>query len=118
MPRIDQNVTICGRSENDCIEKVKVEMNSGKNSSLTCNCPYGCHDIKFDMELSSTPIFKDMVYLKRLGLSPGDTSILQVYYQQSTHRSYVMDELVGLTEFLCEFVKENGIFEFSICFFL
>lgn len=101
MPRPDENVTICGRSEDKCVSRVRDEIHVGTNDTFKCNCPYGCHDIKFDMELSSTPIFGEAPHIKNKGLSAGNASILHVYYQRGFYRSQDKKELIGFTEFLC-----------------
>lgn len=81
MPRLLPNISICGRLENDCIQKLRDEIHVGSNSSFKCVCPYGCHDIKFEMELSSTPIFECAPQIKKSGLSAGNASILQgIFY--------------------------------------
>lgn len=102
MPAIDPNITICGHSESKCVEELKDEINLGKNDSLQCKCPYGCHGIKFDMDLSSAPIFEKIPFLKKIGISAKNTAILQVHYQQSVYHSQDMEELIGFTEFLCK----------------
>lgn len=77
MPRLHPNIKICDRSDSDCLEKLRDEIHVGLNSSLKCDCPYGCHDIKFEMELSSTPIFVGAPQVKKHKLSAGNASILQ-----------------------------------------
>lgn len=103
MPRIHPNITICGRANNGCVEKLRHEIHVGTNDSFKCDCPYGCHDIKFEMELSSTPIVdKVLPVVGKVGHSASNTSILQVYYKRGYYRSQDKEELIGFTEFLCK----------------
>lgn len=103
MPRPKHNMTICGISNNECIKNVKIKMRMGLNNSFYCNCPYGCHAIKYEMALSSTPMFDHAPLLQRYNLTVENTSILHVYYQSSFYRSQNKEELIGFTEFLCEY---------------
>lgn len=105
MPRVYANITICGRSDDKCIDTLRNEIKVGSNSSLKCDCPYGCHNIKFEMELSSMPIFEGAPRLQKNNLSRGNASILQVYYQSTYYRSEDKEELIGFTEFLCMFIS-------------
>lgn len=91
---------MCDHSDLECVNRVRDELHAGMTDSFKCDCPYGCHDIKFDMELSSTPIFKDL--MKKKGVLAENASILQVYYQRGFYRSQDREELIGFTEFLCE----------------
>lgn len=101
MPRLHENITICADSNMECVNRVKNEILAGTNDTFKCDCPYGCHDIKFDMELSSTPIFNELAEQK--GLFSKNATILHVYYQRGFYRSQDKDELIGFTEFLCKF---------------
>lgn len=114
MPRIHENVTICGRSEVECVDRVRDEIHVGTNTSFKCKCPYGCHDIKFEMELSSTPIFEAAPLIKKEGLLSGNASILQVYYQRGFYRSQDKKELIGFTEFLCKNLNLRSVTPKSI----
>lgn len=101
MPRIVKNITICGRADRDCVFRVKEELQLQRNDSFICNCFYGCHAIKFEMALSSAPIFKNAPAVKRRDLTAGNTSLLHIYYQRGYYRGLDKEELIGFTEFLC-----------------
>lgn len=103
MPRRHHNMTICGRSDSACVSKVKKEIRSDRNDSFRCDCLYACHAIKYEMSLSSTPIFNQTPLLRSSGVDAENAAILHIYYQSSYHRSQKKEQLVGLTEFLCKF---------------
>lgn len=105
MPRPHRNMTICGRSDQECIKNVKIEMRTGLNNSFKCNCPYGCNAIKYEAGLSSTPMFGQAPLLKRFNLTVKNTAILHVYYMNTYYRSQNKEELIGFTEFLCEYTE-------------
>lgn len=56
------------------------------------------------MELSAAPIFEEAPLVKKNGLTAGNTSILEVYYQRGYYRSQDKEELIGFTEFLCKYI--------------
>lgn len=102
MPRRHHNITICGQSDSKCVKNVKNAIQTRKNDTFRCNCLYGCHAIKYEMGLSATPIFDQASILKNKKISAADVAILHVYYQSTVYRSQKKEQLVGLTEFLCE----------------
>lgn len=102
MPRRHHNVTICGQSNYQCVDSVKHAIRSKRNDSFSCHCLYGCHAIKYEMSLSSTPIFNQANILTNNGISAENVAILHVYYQSTVYRSQKKEQLVGLTEFLCK----------------
>lgn len=93
MPRPHHNMTICGRADSDCIKSVKIQMRMGLNDSFKCDCPYGCHAIKYEMGLSSVPMFDNAPLLKRYNLTADNTAILHVYYQNTYYRSQNKEEV-------------------------
>lgn len=107
MPRPHRNMTICGRTDLECIRNVKIEMRMGLNDSFKCDCPYGCNAIKYEAALSSTPMFAQAPLLKRFNLTVENTGILHVYYQNTYYRSQNKEELIGFTEFLCEYAHST-----------
>lgn len=102
MPRRHHNITICGQSDFECVRNVKKQLKSRQNESFTCSCWYGCHAIKYEMGLSSTPIFGQTPFLTKKHVLAENVAILHVYYQSTVYRSQKKEQLVGLTEFLCE----------------
>lgn len=101
MPRPHRNLTICGRSDYACVHKTKHNIRSVRNESFRCYCLYACHAIKYEMGLSSTPIFDRAPLVIKNNLTAENAAILHVYYQSSFYRSQNKEQLVGLTEFLC-----------------
>lgn len=95
MPRIDNNITVCGRKNSECVKNVKNELQLGLNVSFKCDCYYGCDAIKFDMGFSATPIYGNSPIIKRKGLDVLNTSILHVYYQRGYYRGSDKEELIG-----------------------
>lgn len=45
-----------------------------------------------------------------------DMSVIEIFYEDNSHRSYLRDEFIGFTEFLCNnlHIWEFLSFEFSI----
>lgn len=102
MPRRHHNISICGQSDAKCTDHVKQALRSRKNASFDCNCLYGCHGIKYEMALSTTPIFHQAPALTRFNVSAEDVAILHVYYESLIVWSQKKELLIGLTEFLCK----------------
>lgn len=103
MPRRHHNITICGQSDYECVKYVKTEIKLRQNDSFICNCWYGCHAIKYEMGLSSTPILGQTPFLTEKKVLAENVAILHVYYQSTVYRSQKKEQLVGLTEFLCKY---------------
>lgn len=59
--------------------------------------------IKYEMGLSSTPIFQKSAFVKKWNITTENTGVLHVYYQNTFYRSQNKEELIGFTEFLCKY---------------
>lgn len=102
MPRRHRNVSICGQSDSDCVNNITRQLQSRENENFHCNCMYGCYDLKYDSELSSTPIFNRAPLLDQFGVAADDMAVLHVYYENLIYSSQKKEQLVGFTEFLCK----------------
>lgn len=104
MPRPHRNMKICGRTDSECVDKVRLELQLAMNDGFQCDFPYGFNAIKYDMSLSSIPIFDRAPILKKNHLLYKNAAILHVYYQSTFYRSENKQELIGFTEFLCKHI--------------
>lgn len=109
MPRISQDVTICGQSDWNCVLELKSFMQLNRNSSYACNCLPACSGLTYEAEISMAPLItngmgfnneflQDNIYR----LATKDLAIAQIYFRDSFFRSQTKEELIGLTEFLCK----------------
>lgn len=116
MPRFDDDVTICGRSDNFCVNEVTKQMRTKTNASLLCDCLPGCYAINYDTELSLTPLLARSPLLQKRNLQVSNTAILHIYYKENSFRSQKKDELVGFTDFLCKYFIKLQLFPIIIYF--
>lgn len=108
LPRIRDDVSICGGSDQLCVKNVMQLIESKTNSSFTCNCLPSCYAIGYEAELSVAPTLTQAQHshvkyktslLKKYAVS--DLAILHVFFQENNFRSQIKEELIGFTEFLC-----------------
>lgn len=103
MPRFHDDITICGRSDNHCVNTVVRELQSKTNSSFVCECLPGCFALAYDTEMSLSPLLKQSPLLQRKKLISSNTAMVHIYYKDQSFRAQKKDELVGFTEFLSMF---------------
>lgn len=101
MPRFHDDITICGRSDDGCVNEVTRALESKTNKSFVCECLPGCYAINYDTEISLTPLLARSPLLQQRGLDPSNTAIAHIYYKDFSVRSQKKEELIGFTEFLC-----------------
>ncbi|XP_031626188.1 pickpocket protein 28-like [Contarinia nasturtii] len=107
MPMITQNTKVCNRAESKCYNSVRLSLERGDNAKYTCACLPGCDELSFTGEISSATLTKTNFQLENHlqnftdEVIRRDVAIVQVFYAESFFRSYVKDELIGVTEFLC-----------------
>lgn len=111
MPRISEDVNICGGSDLDCVFNVQRLMESKPSSFYNCTCLTGCFGITYGAEVSMAPIitqpfgFRDKILeSKYLQEKIKDLSLVSIYFRDTFFRSQRKQELFGLTEFLCKFI--------------
>lgn len=111
MPRITDDITICGRSDQACVSEVELQFEMKINTSFICNCLPGCYAISYEAELSMTPILGSALYFRdgdkintntKRPMVEKDLAVLHVYFRESLFRSQKKEELIGFTEFLCK----------------
>lgn len=105
LPRFDDNVTICGRSNAKCVDKTLEEMQMGRNKSFVCDCLPGCFEITYESEISTSPLLVDAPILQKNNQSQPNVSYVQIFYKNYFYRSQQRDELIGFTEFLCKLIN-------------
>lgn len=110
MPRLENDITICGRSDDACVEKVAAELQNQKNDSFVCNCLPGCYEVTYDAEISMAPLLQQAPLLAKRDLSGPNVSVMHIYYKNNFFRSQKKDELIGFTEFLSNTGGLLGLF--------
>lgn len=103
MPRFEDDITICGRSDDACVADVTSQIRMEKNDSFVCECLPGCFEVTHDTEISMAPLLQHAPLLSKHGLQGPNVSVIHMYYKTMFHRSQIKAELVGFTEFLCKF---------------
>lgn len=103
MPRLHDDITICGRSDDHCVNTVVRELQSKTNSSFACECLPGCFALAYDTEMSLSPLLKQSPLLQEKKLIASNTAMVHIYYKDQSVRAQKKDELVGFTEFLSMF---------------
>lgn len=101
LPRFNDDITICGRSDDKCKNNVTDHLQSQINGSYHCKCLPGCFEISYDTEVSMAPLLKNAPMLRKRGLSEQNVSIVHIFYKENYYRSQKKEELIGFTEFLC-----------------
>lgn len=102
MPRFDDEVAICGRSNTDCVNSVTRSLQAKVDASYLCECLPGCFAVNYATEISFSPLLVlGSPWLKEKKKHPADTAIVHIYYKENSFRSQRKDELIGFTEFLC-----------------
>lgn len=102
MPRLTDDIKICGRTDDVCVNDVTAQINEQKNISFICECLPGCFEINYDATVSMAPILHEAPILKENGHQEQNVSVMHIYYQKNYFRSQKKDELIGFTEFLCK----------------
>lgn len=103
MPRSDENVSICGYKDADCVGMVDRELQLKQNSTYNCGqCYSGCFSLTYETTFSTGKIFDRDPFLQQHNLKPKDVAVVHVYYAKSNFRSQRIEELVGFADFLCK----------------
>lgn len=116
MPRLSQDVNICGRSENECVARVRQQIEMQINNSFVCNCLPGCYAIAYESEMSSAPLLHDSKGKSTSTIAAldaydvEDLAILHVFFRDGSFRAQRKEELIGFTEFLCKISKNDEYF--------
>lgn len=103
MPRFEDDITICGRSDDACVEQVTAQIQLQNNDSFVCECLPGCFEITYEAEISMAPLLQQAPLLSKQNLQGPNVSVIHMYYTNLFYRSQKKDELIGFTEFLCKF---------------
>lgn len=87
MPRFHEDITICGRSDNVCVNEVNNQLRSKTNSSFVCECLPGCYALFYDTEISLSPLLARSPLLQRKKLLASNTAMMHIYYKEQSTRS-------------------------------
>lgn len=103
MPRFNDDMAICGRSNNDCVNSVTDALQARVNESFHCECLPGCFALNYATEISMSQLLNDnrSPWLLENKMRPSDAAIVHIYYRENSFRSQRKEELIGFTEFLC-----------------
>lgn len=129
MPRLHDDITICGRSNDACVNDVNRELRSKTNSSFVCECLPGCFALAYDTEMSLSPLLGRSPLLQSRKLVASNTAMVHIYYKDQSTRSQKKEgefcgrlllsrsvnfsffsELIGFTEFLSNTGGLLGLF--------
>lgn len=102
MPRFYDDIIICGRSDDACVEGVTNQVQKRTNSSFICECLPGCFEVSYDAEVSMAPLLQKAPILMKSGFAGPNVSVVHVFYKNNFFRSQKKNELIGFTEFLCK----------------
>lgn len=102
LPRFDDDITICGRSDDKCVKNVTDQIQSRINGAYQCNCLPGCFEISYDAEVSMAPLLQNVPILQKRKLLEPNVSVVHIFYKNNYYRSQKKEELIGFTEFLCK----------------
>lgn len=102
MPRLFDDINICGRANARCIAHVTREIQLKTNKSFICDCLPGCYAISYEAEISMAPLLKQPPSLRKKQMAPGNAALLHIFYKDFYFRSQKKEELIGFTEFLCK----------------
>lgn len=111
MPRLYQNINICGPSEFECVKRVNNEIHLKRNSSFECgHCLSGCFALNYNPAFSTAKIFERDSFLLNNNLDAENIAILHTYYATSSFRSQKKEEFVGFADFLSNMGGLLGLF--------
>lgn len=116
MPKLNEDIKICSRSNSQCYEHVRTEIKLQNNQNYSCSyCLPGCFEYSFGREittaaLGNTELFRirdkylsgmSFAYLKE------NVAVLHIYFMETSFRSFIKGEMIGFTEFLCRMKIDN-----------
>ncbi|XP_031627357.1 pickpocket protein 28-like [Contarinia nasturtii] len=110
MPRFKDDITICGRSDEACIEKTTLQIQEHNNTELLCDCLPSCFEVTYDSEISMAPLLPQAPLLAKQGLLGPNVSVMHIFFKNNYFRSQRKDELIGFTEFLSNTGGLLGLF--------
>lgn len=102
MPRFHENIVICGRAQDGCVNEVTEGIRIKSNQSFACDCFNGCWAINYKTALSIAKLFRRSPLVNRTGLTISNLSVLHAYFKDSYIQSQKKEEYIGFTEFLCK----------------
>lgn len=106
MPKIYNDVNICGRTDDECISHMRSIQKLKVNQSVDCDCLPSCNIIEFQAEVSSAPILNPVPLLPNLSTQEIENiSILQIFFRENSFWAKKREEIFGFTQFLCKFYK-------------
>ena len=86
-PRFKDDITICGRKDEACIDEVTEKIQMQKNASFVCDCLPGCFEITYDAEISMAPLLQQAPILATKGLLGSNVSVVHIYHKDLYIRS-------------------------------
>lgn len=102
MPRFHENIVICGRAQDGCVNEVTEGIRIKSNQSFACDYFNGCWAINYKTALSIAKLFRRSPLVNRTGLTISNLSVLHAYFKDSYIQSQKKEEYIGFTEFLCK----------------
>lgn len=96
LPRLDDDITIRGRSDDVCVQNVTDQIQAQKNSSYVCDCLPGCFEISYDAEVLMAPLLQNAPILQKRGLSEPNVSVVHLFYKNKYFQSQKKEEIIGI----------------------
>lgn len=113
MPKVNEEVKICSRQDAMCYERVRVAIEKQNDKTFSCDkCLPGCYEFSFGRELTVADLGDSALFRVRdeyVSKIPFDylrknIAVVHIFFMDTSFRSYTKGELIGFTEFLCEYI--------------
>lgn len=117
MPKVNEEVKICSRQDAMCYERVRVAIEKQNDKTFSCDkCLPGCYEFSFGRELTVADLGDSALFRVRdeyVSKIPFDylrknIAVVHIFFMDTSFRSYTKGELIGFTEFLCEYMYIMG----------
>lgn len=112
LPKESDDITICGRSDDGCVDEVTKQLQLKQNNSFVCECPPACFAVKYETEISLTSLMRESNSLYKMKLDARNVAKVHIFFRESYARSQIKNEFVDFTGFLCKLFS----FVFIVCF--
>lgn len=113
MPKVSEDIKICNRQEAVCYDQIRGAIEQQNNVSFQCLCFPACYEISYGRYLSGARLGdKSRFNLKSAVLADysseyieNNIAVMDIFFADSTFRSFTKGELIGFTEFLCKWIS-------------
>lgn len=118
MPRLNEDIVICDNEGFKCSVKTKLLLDQLNNDFESCDCLPGCTDIGYEHIISSSELVVNNsfnVYDRKIAGMDADfvkenIALIHFYIPRTLFRSYIKEEIMGLTDFVSNTGALLGLF--------